>query len=227
MISRFLIRAGVSVLYFLTMPGCGLVPKAVENVDQASITRLLTQTPSTETPEGLAVQKPESPGLIPVTGHTHGNIEMRTADILNPSNVDCVNYFPFDIGGNSGQQSIQGNGSVFCYFKSQAQVGTANVVMDYDVRISGKTKTGDAGEIRLVVELDFAGSVSNYFTNVPEGAFNPFPESKPFIWDDNGPLILNFEYRDGAKVIDLRTNPMGDSGGGSSENKRVFILHLD
>lgn len=227
MILRFLIRAGVSSLCVLTMACCDLIPEVVENVDQASITRLLTQEAPLETPDDLVLVKPENTGIIPVTGSMHGNIEMRIPDLLNPSNVDCVNYFPFDISENSGWQTIAGSGSVFCYFKSPTEIGTANAVMDYDVVVSGKTKTGEAGEVRLVVELDFAGSLTNYFTNVPSGAFNPFPESKPFVWIDNGPLILNFEFKDGARIIDVQSYPANNSNGGTTENKRIFILHLD
>lgn len=227
MILRFLIRAGVSSLCVLTMACCDLIPEVVENVDQASITRLLTQEAPLETPDELVLVKPENAGIIPVTGATHGNIEMRIPDLLNPSSVDCVNYFPFDIVSKADRQIINGSGSVFCYFKSPTEIGTANAVMDYEVIVSGKTKTGEAGETRLVVELNFVGSLTNYFTNIPEGAINPFPESKPFVWIDNGPLILNFEYRDGAKVIDVRTNPIGETGGGGAQSSRSFILHLD
>ncbi|NLF50803.1 MAG: hypothetical protein GX577_06665 [Leptolinea sp.] len=227
MILRFLIRAGVSSLCVLTMACCDLIPEMVKNVNQASITRLLTQSAPTGIPETSILVRPKSTGLIPVTGPTHGNIEMRIPDLLNPSSVDCVNYFPFDIFSKADRQTIDGSGSVFCYFKSQSEIGMANAVMDYDVRVSGKVKTGETGETRLVVELKFVGSLTNYFTNIPEGAINPFPESKPFIWIDNGPLILNFEYRDGAEVIDVRTNPIGETGGGGAESSRSFILHLD
>ncbi len=40
-------------------------------------------------------------------------------------------------------------------------------------------------------------------------------------------MNLNFEYKDGAKVYDIRSNPMAGKGSSPDENKRVFILHLE
>lgn len=211
----------------LTVIGCGFFSRGVEDVDQASITRLLTQFVTTETPSHLLGVRPLATGIIPRTGYSGGTIEMRTPDLLNPANIDCVNYFPFTYVKDGGKDTIQGSGTVNCHFISDADIGTMHAVMKHDVRIYGTIKPGDAGEMRLLAELTFAGTLSNYLTNVPEGAFNPFTEGKPFVWNDIGPMNLNFEYKDGAKVYDIRSNPMAGKGSSPDENKRVFILHLE
>ncbi len=155
-----------------------------------------------------------------------GEIEMITPDMLGAGGEDCHNHFRFTVDNKADPVTVQGDGEQYCHFQSAGMVGTMHAVMEHDVVVGGELKTGDAGETRLVVELVFSGSLKEYTTDLPAGVFNPFPEDKPFEWDDTGPIILNFEYRDGAKVMDTRSNPQGTGSTGSIQTTHTYILHL-
>lgn len=222
---RFVIHTLTRASIALILTGCSAIAQQLENLDQASITRLLTQEiPTTETPMPALAANLAVTGIIPVTGYTHGSIEMRTPDLLNASGGDCVNFFFFAINSS---RALSGNGSVDCHFESPSSVGTVHVVLRHTVRVSGVIRKEDDGSDRLLVQLTFNGRLLHYFTDTPQGAFIPYTEAHPFVLEDNGPINLNFDCVDGTKVYDTRSNPMAGRGSAPGENRRTFILHLE
>lgn len=218
------IMAGAAVI--LTLTGC--IPVTGGTMEPSPTptqpNELLQVITTTLIPLALG-QSPEKAAAK----YGSGEIEMRIPDMLNQGKKDCVNIFPFKVIKDTEPYTIKGEGEVHCHFKADNTngPGTMHAVMEHDVVVGGSIKPGETGEMRLVVELAFGGSLKNYVTDLPADVINPFTEANPFVWDDSGPLILNFEYTDGAKVTDIRSNPMAGDSAVASESTRLFILHLE
>jgi hypothetical protein len=174
-----------------------------------TVTDIPTPTPTI----GAGALMPSDDATEPPSLPTSGEIEMHTHDMVG-NGEDCISNFPFTINWEA-DPPITGKGSVDCHFQSPG-TPTHHAVMKSTVTLQGSFTTGDLGEKRVLIDLTFDGSLSQYDTGVPEGAINPFPESNPAVIIDKGPYpTLNFELLDGAKVIMLL---------GKSE--RIFFLRL-
>ncbi len=222
---RFVILTLTMAAIILVLTGCSAIARQIENIDQVSITRLLTQeVATTQTPAPALAANPESDGSIPVTGYTSGSIEMRTPDLLDGSKGDCVNFFFFTV---NSARAISGSGTVDCHFESLSQAGMVHAVMEHTVRVSGVIRKESSGSDRLLVQLTFNGRLSHYFTDTPPGALIPYTQAHPFVLNESGPISLNFDCVDGAKVYDTRSNPLAGRDFAPNENRRLFILHLE
>lgn len=222
---RFLILRLTKAAIILSITGCSSIARQLENLDQVSITRLLTQeVATTQTPAPALAANPAPSDVIPVTGFTGGSIEMRTPDLLDGSKDDCVNFFFFTVNPS---RTISGSGNVDCHFESLSPAGLVHAVMQHTVKVSGAIRKESTGSDRLLVQLTFNGRLLHYFTDTPPGALIPYTQTHPFVFEESGPVNLNFDCVDGAKVYDTRSNPLAGRDFAPNENRRLFILHLE
>ncbi|MBN2117521.1 MAG: hypothetical protein JW730_13170 [Anaerolineales bacterium] len=213
---------GICVTLLLLL-ACGQITPGTTGVTDTP-THTPTHTP-TFTPIPITITPTSTPGVTvlrasdditppPPESYTRGEIEMHNHDILG-GGEDCVSRIPFTINWETDPPTIKGEGNVDCHFQTTGSP-KHHAVMKHTVKLEGKFATGDLDEQRLLITLTFNGSLSQYDTEVPEGAVNFIPESKPFVMPEQGSYPdLNFEFLDGAKVLLL-----------VGKGEKIFFLRL-
>lgn len=226
--TQILALAGVCVILVLSAcnPASPEALPAMSTFTPTPTEKNIAPEPITPTPTLGSPVSPGSNSTVTPPRPSSGKLEMRTPDLLNPANEDCVNYFPFTVNDETDPPTITGEGRIDCHFQSVTQACILHAVMDYTVVVQGEIKLGENGEERLLVELTLDGSLSNYMSDYPPDAVVLFTEANPFVWKEKGPMSLNFEFVDGAKTTVIQTNPLPADTTSSGEINRIFILHL-
>lgn len=210
------LRLQVLVLCVLSLGlgGCGSVTPSITPTPPA----LLPETYPTPTPTTVLLSPHEEPGNLEIN---EGVVEIRIPfDIYSQNESlsidvpECVNEIPFRFVKDETRTLIEGQGKIDCEFVDTPQEGliTYHVILDFDGTLNGEllSATPDKPSAWLDAQLLVDGTIIQFYTDYPQEATNPCPETSPCRITTSEVMPLPFDCKEGSTITEPWT----------------FILHL-
>jgi hypothetical protein len=202
---------------------CAACTSTSQPATSAPVVVPATPTPTPTPAPVIPAADTPVPTITPTPRPTGGEIELRFTD--PETQEECEAHFPFTIDWGESRTLIDGSGVIDCAFATQ-QCGDACVTYHSayaaDAGLSGELQASSAKYPHGFLNAGLAAkfSMTQYWTDIPAGAFTAFTEDHPAVFENSDILPLIFDFVEGATC---------EVGGGSGRQTFPwkFTLHLD
>ena len=204
---------------------CLACAPAAQPATSAPVIVPATSTPTLTPAPIIPAADTPIPTITPTPRPTGGEIELRFTD--PETQEECLAHFPFTINWGESRTLIDGSGVIDCAFATQ-QCGEGVCVTYHsayaaNTDLSGELLASSAKYPHGFLNAGLAGkfSMTQYWSDIPPGAFMAFTEDNPAVFEGSDILPLIFDFVEGA------TCEIGGSGAGGQTFPWKFTLHLD
>ena len=154
-----------------------------------------------------------SPDSLPeaATPDVPGQDEIELRFLYPLSQQECIAHFPFEEVPGGNPRTIAGKGILDCHFEVE-QCGDGVCLIHHSIfymdgDLSGVIHTSSTsypdGGLEAALAVTF--TLTQYWTDIPPGAFVAFTESNPAVFGGTDIIPLFFRYEDGASQEVMNT----------------------